>query len=232
MQWLSDFIYQIVTLFLFVISFSFALYFLSEKDQNKMLWCGFAAWVFVGAALAIYLSNKILIEPQVSGLLKPSDEPFPALQSSVPEGALLINFGGNFCFSKKSLFPVLNISGEDLLTITRSAEGIALNVRIYSPDGRIVAMVERNEFTINPNNYFKKKRPDKSTLIVYDQTGEEAINAHLSNRAYMIVTGKFWKPGYGMITVTSTGIHTPDGRVYCNAFADGDAATGAVFFFR
>jgi len=33
MQWLSDLLYQWITVFLFAIAFGFTLYFLSEKDQ-------------------------------------------------------------------------------------------------------------------------------------------------------------------------------------------------------
>jgi len=147
------------------------------------------------------------------GLLIPGDEPPPVLDAIIPKDALVVNFGSNFAFSEQSSFVVCNIADEDILTMSRSTEGIALNARIYSADGRIVAEIEGNEFTINPNNYFRKKRPDKSTLIVYDQTGEEAINVHFSNRAYVIITGKFYKLGYGTITVTSSGIHTPDGGI-------------------
>jgi hypothetical protein len=163
------------------------------------------------------------------GLLIPSDEPVPVLDASVPKDALVVNFGSNFAFSKQSSFVVCNIAGEDILTVTRSAEGIALDARIYSADGRIVAAIEKNEFTINPNNYFKKKLPDKSSFIVYDQTGEEAINVHFSNRTYVIVTGKFYKPGYGMLTVTSSGIHTPEGIVIQGGYVGENVPAEFIF---
>ena len=57
MQWFSDFLYQWITLFLFAVALCFMAYFLAEKDQTKMLWCGFAAWVLMGAALAIFLNT-------------------------------------------------------------------------------------------------------------------------------------------------------------------------------
>ncbi len=213
MQWLSEFIYQIVTVFLFVISLSFMLYFLSEKDQNKMLWFGFAAWVFMGAALAVYLNTKVLIEPPLSGVLKPSNESNPMLEIPVPQNALLINFGSNFAFSTQSSFVAVRIANDDVLTVSRSREGISLNAHVYSADGRIVAGIENNEFTINPNNYFKKKRPDKSTFIVYNQSGEEALNVRFANPRYMLVTGTFHLPKYGTLTATNDGIRTPGGGI-------------------
>jgi hypothetical protein len=126
---------------------------------------------------------------------------------------------------------VLNFGGENALTVRRSNEGIALDARVYSADGRIVAEIQGNEFTINPNNYFKKKRSDKSTLIVYNQTGEEAISVRFCNLAYMIVTGTFHKPGHGTLTVSSTGNHLPSGGLSKNNFAGQLPEGKAAFSF-
>jgi hypothetical protein len=227
MQWFSDFLYQCLTLFLFVVALAFTMYFLSERDQAKMLWCGFAAWVFVGAAIAVFLNNEVLIEPRFSGTLRPSNDPIPTLRLTIPNNALVVNLGSNFAYSTKPSFLVLRFAGEDALAVNRSEEGISLSARIHSPDGRIVAEIQGNEFTINPNNYFKKKRPDKSTLIVYNQAGEEAINVRFAGAQYMTITGTFHKPGHATISVTPIGIRWGSGNVTSGNICG--ECTGAAF---
>lgn len=209
MQWLSDFLFQAITAFLFVVALGFFWYFLAEKDQTKMLWSAFAAWVFMGAALAILLSTRVLVEPEFSGLLRPSDEPTPTLRIPIPPNALLVNLGGNYAFSTRPAHVVLRLAGEDVLSVERINGCIALNSRVYGPDGRVVAVIEKNKFTVNPNNFFKIGRPNRFTFIVHNQRGEEAMNVRFANPGHMVVTGTFHKPGYGVLTVTPSGIRSP-----------------------
>ena len=54
-----------------------------------------------------------------------------------------------------------------------------------------MGVIEDNEFTINQNNYFKRKRPDKTTLVVYDQSNAEVLHVRYLNRSAVRVTGVF-----------------------------------------
>lgn len=144
--------------------------------------------------------------PVLSGMLEPANQKQPVLRITVPDGALVVEFGGNLAYSTASSLVAVKFGGENLVSLIRRDGKIAVNARVYSADGRIVADIENNEFTVNPNNYFKIKHPDKSTLIIYNQLGEEAMNVVFVSPAYLILNGVFYKPGRGTIKATKDGI--------------------------
>ena len=189
-----EFFYQVLTVLMFAVFLALTMYFLSEKDQGKMLLFGFLAWTSVGAAFAVFLNSKVLVEPQLTGTLRPSSEPSPILPRPLPENALAVNFGSVIAYTTNRSAVLLQISQENVLSINRSDDGIEISARIRSADGKLIAEIEHNDFTINPNNYFKKRRPNKSVLIIFDQAGAEVLNVRFANRQYMVVTGRFARP--------------------------------------
>ncbi|MBU6481161.1 MAG: hypothetical protein KGS09_11525, partial [Nitrospirae bacterium] len=67
-------------------------------------------------------------------------------------------------------------------TMDKHQDGsLAMSVELRSNDGKIIVRVERGEFTINPNNYFKKYRKDRSSLEVIDQNGKSILNLRFFN---------------------------------------------------
>lgn len=82
----------------------------------------------------------------------------------------------------------------DLLSINKTPDGLAVSAKIFSADEKIVAELEDNEFHINPNNYFKIKRPDSSTLVVYDQKADIVLNVRFLNPHAIRVSGVFRAP--------------------------------------
>jgi len=234
MQWLSDFLYQWITIFLFAIAIGFMFYFLSERDQAKMLWCGFLAWTFMGAALALYLNAKVLIEPQFSGILRPANEPSPPLPSfppqfNIPENALWLFFGGMTAFTAYDFCRVLNVSGEDLISMRRDASGILVTAKVFSVDGRIVAEIQDNEFHLNPNNFFRRERPNKSELIVFDQQNAKVLDVKFLNSHAIKILGRFpTKRGLLIATDGSTRLGKSD---FSGNFAGNGAPGGSVFRF-
>jgi hypothetical protein len=198
MDWVGDFLYQIVAIFLFAVAFGIAMYFLSEKDQSKFLVSAFSAWLFMGAAIAIYLNNRVLIEPETGGLLTPARDPNPAAPSScgdAPSGAIRLYFGSSgLAFTTGQSSTIVAFDGDPVLQIKRQAEGISVNAKIFSQDKRIVAEIKNNRFTLNPNNYFRRERPDKHTLVVIDQEDREVLRIRYVNRLSVKLTGVFFYP--------------------------------------
>jgi hypothetical protein len=78
--------------------------------------------------------------------------------------------------------------------VSKTGDGLAVSAKVFSQDSRIVAEVVDNEFHINPNNFFRRERPDKHTLIVYDQQGREALNIRFLNPSSVRVSGIFFHP--------------------------------------
>lgn len=152
------------------------------------------------------------VQPQTTGFLSPANDPMvqaPAwLTIPIPDNALRMYLGEGCAYTTRDSIVILRIAGKDLLTMKRSAAGILMGAKVFSKDERIVAEIEDNEFTVNPNNYFKIKHPDASTLVVYDQYDDEALNVRYANSHMLRVTGRFYSPR-GLIQITPAGLVIP-----------------------
>jgi hypothetical protein len=130
-------------------------------------------------------SVKELHEQQeFSGLLSPADDPTPdnaCRNIRKSADAMLILLGNSASLNPWFPHSVITAKGEDILTLNKKDNEIAVSVKIFGRDGRIVAEIRDNEFSINPNNYFRKERPDKSTLIVYDQEDRKVLDVRFLN---------------------------------------------------
>jgi hypothetical protein len=108
-------------------------------------------------------------ETEYHGFLLPAAEPMPPNPcGEIPGTALAIFLGRSAAYSSASPHVVIRIRGEEVLSFERAHGEIAINARVFSRNGRIVAEIRRNEFFINPNNYFRRERPDSPSLIVFD----------------------------------------------------------------
>lgn len=130
--------------------------------------------------------NEIHEQQELSGLLLPASEPTPDNVCShgpfpIPGDALLILLGNSASFNSQFPHTIIRIKGEDVLTLSKKGGEIGVNVKIFGKDGRIIAEIKDNEFSINPNNYFRKGRPDKSTLVIYDQEDKRVLDVRFVN---------------------------------------------------
>jgi hypothetical protein len=208
--WLSDFAYQILSIFLFAIALAVAAYFLTERRQTEFLISAFLAWTCMGAAICVYLNSRVLIEPETGGMLVPARMPNPPVPASchapIPDNALRVYLGDSLGYFVGPKITVVNIAGQPLLSIEKKDKGMSINARIYSRDKRIVAEIRDNQFQINPNNYFHRERPNKHTLVVYDQEGEEVLNVDYLNPSAVQITGRFFYPNKAPVMIGATSI--------------------------
>jgi hypothetical protein len=78
--------------------------------------------------------------------------------------------------------------------------------------GKIVAAIENNTFVINDKTAFWPKRPDKHTLIVSDQSGEEILNVRYLNKNAFMYKGRVRSPdGKFSVEVTKDEIRHKSG---------------------
>lgn len=85
---------------------------------------------------------------------------------------------------------------EHVLDLDRDSDGaLVLIADVKDSNGNLIVRLDKNEFRVNPNNYFDYKRPDRSTLIVSDQKGNVVINARYMNDRSLRVTGLFHSLG-------------------------------------
>ena len=154
--------------------------------------------------------STINIGPKLSGVLLPdANGKRPVFRFPIPDDELVARVGGSTMHSKGKSFVAVRWADEDVVTVHSTGDGLTISARVYSADGRIVADIENNEFTVNPNNYFKIKRPDRSTLVVYNQTDEECLNVKYVATRYLTITGIFYKPGRGKLVMTPEGMILP-----------------------
>jgi len=137
-------------------------------------------------------------ETEIQGFLIPANDPrplpppncFPPSQDSVA-----LFFGKNvvaYAMDMPSM-PALKIRGETLLSFRKTSEGIKISAKIFNKDG-IIAELSDNKFIINLNNYFRRERPDKHTLIVYDTWGKQALFVRYLNSKTIKILGRFFYP--------------------------------------
>jgi hypothetical protein len=143
-------------------------------------------------------------ETEFSGLLEPANDPTPPLPRNCKKespNAIGIFYGNSVAFTSQNQIAIVQIAGEQLLRVERTSGGLSINAQIFSEDGRIVATIENNEFSINPNNYFRRVRPDRSTLLVYDQHNLQVLNIRYLNSNWIQVLGVFRLANHMPVTI-------------------------------
>jgi hypothetical protein len=145
-------------------------------------------------------------ETEYHGLLQPADEPMPNNPCrKIPGNALAIFLGRCAAYSSASPHAVIRIRGEAVLSFERVHGEIAINAKVFSRDGRIVAEIRRNEFFINPNNYFRRERPDSHSLIVFDQENRRVLDVRFINPRAVRFLGIFNHPDHEVVISETIG---------------------------
>jgi hypothetical protein len=205
-------------------------------SQNRVL----AIWfLFLPSSLALVVASclqwHLLIIPaaaeseagsetSTSGLLTPANDPTPQNPcGNIPADAMLVLLGNSGSWGTRFPQTIIKIHDTPMLTMDEIAGQVAISGKFYSADGRIVAQLDNNEFSINPNNYFRKKRPDKHSLIIWDQTGTEVLNVRFVNPNTIKVLGTIRHPLATVLISEKEGL-------FSNTICTGQAG-GAHFAF-
>ncbi|MDN3278775.1 hypothetical protein QWJ07_31250 [Frankia sp. RB7] len=96
-------------------------------------------------------------------------------------------------FSKKAggRRPLLTVGSCTLMYAEFIDDEFMFSADIYDSDRELVARIERNEFDLIPGKYAYRKRPDRSTLNVFDKRGKLLLSVRRPNRDMVSVTGDF-----------------------------------------
>ena len=163
-------------------------------------------------------------EDKLEGLLVPSNDPNPPIskedENQISKAAMRIYFGDSLGVCEGDEFALIRISGKDVLTVRKSRHGILVDSIVSSRDGRIVAQIKDNRFFINPNNYFRRERPDRHTLVVYDQCGGAVLNVRLLNPHAIKILGTWHFQNHTPLIIRETSLQF-DGLHLSRAFLKG-----------
>lgn len=152
-----------------------------------------AAIVFMLVLSGVFANNKRekKILKELHGVLLPDHD--PDLEGPCkPEGnQLAIRIGSNSVTTDSFPLTVIKAGGIPVLTMDRLPDGrISTTLDVRDQDGKIIVRLDKEGFVVNPNNYLSVRRPDKSSLEVIDQYGNEALKARYRNRRFFDITAR------------------------------------------
>jgi hypothetical protein len=165
---------------------------------------GISAVVAIMACVAIYLTAPLEPpeETEIHGWLQPANEPIPKenacirsgdVQAARPNGLLFSLGRSGMWFPRKSggKRPLLTVGACALISAEFEDGAMLFNADIYDLNHELIARIERNEFHLVPGKLSFQKRPDRSTLQVYDKEGKLLLSVHFGNKDWVQVAGTF-----------------------------------------
>lgn len=145
--------------------------------------------------------------PRLSGWLIPASKSFPDSGCPKPKASeLALYMGTSVYLVDKFPATVISVAGVARLLLEKGPKGIGVTTDIFDdsiPRPKIIASIERNQITVNPNNFFKLDwSDDGSQLRVIDQYKDEVLNIHYLNKNAISLTAILRYPGVsGPITI-------------------------------
>ena len=141
-----------------------------------------------------------------SGDLIAGNDPMPSNPCREPiiptPSAVVVFYGKSAAWADRFPFAAIKIHGETILAFHKRDDGVAIDAIVKGSDGRLIAKISKNAYVVNRNNTLRMIRPDRSTLIVEDERGRQALNVrHLNRRAVKITGLLYYGPGLA-ITIT------------------------------
>jgi hypothetical protein len=232
--WIS---YGLALLTLFDVTLHFHVYKRSVTWMVLILvaWIGYVETRTWGATFQT--NQQAAQETETHGWLLPAKDPTPPngcsrILTVLPHDELVLLMGGaGVHTARNDKFTVLQVGGCSLLSMQRATEGIAFDADIFNEDGKLVAHIEKNEFNLSSGKYSYARRPDRSTLIVYDEQGQEALWVRYLNPTTVQIRGVFTCPmSQRSLRVTSDQI-IGGGMIIDRACATVEPMTIAAFVF-
>jgi hypothetical protein len=151
-------------------------------------------------ALVLSLQWLGTLEIQLSTRLFPGDFPTPQLPiagTQIPEKALKVFLGSNVAWATRMPHTILMMGGETMIQIDKDKsrnELVISALKIFDDRNNIIARVDAEDgFWVETST--RKKRPDKSTLVVYDHSDTEVLRIVFMNLNTLYVTGIFRHAG-------------------------------------
>jgi hypothetical protein len=162
------------------------------------------------------------------GKLYPANESSPPVPPNCKQTGdkLAIYAGKMLVLVPFRIMPVNLIHARDqlVLRLDRNADtSLVLSGVIRDATGKVIIQFDGDGFTVNPNNYLKFKRTDRSTLVVVDQLGNETINVKYVNLNTLLLKLHFYFSG--QLMEFKDGMH-PVGE------SSGIVATGGCMTFE
>jgi len=179
---------------------------LESKDSNivRFVACGFIGVIaIVGLVESLRWTERKAVDfSKNEGVLIPAGLPNPRFLCPPPDGALKVILGGSLAWATRFPHIVIAMSDQQMLTIDRDESTGTLRVvtlRMLNDRNEIIARIDEDGFWVR--NDIRKKRPNRSTLVVYDQTDTEVLYIEMLNSETVSILGQFRHPKTGPIII-------------------------------
>ncbi len=188
-----------ITLTQIALLVSFLVFLFALRSFSAAVIVGFGAIFFGSVVLLGFWFRPDLIEIDLTkyeGVLQPADDATPTIPNGcgVPDKALIIFFGSNV--SINTVFPhiVLEMMKEPMLVLDKDAnENLKISLlKVFDDRDEIIARIDEDGFWVQST--LRKKRPDKSTLVVYDHSDVEVLRLRYLNPRAVSIQGVFRHP--------------------------------------
>ena len=151
----------------------------------------------------------------------------------VPDGALSILIGSNLSWSTRFPHTVLEMGDEQMLVVDKDDKrNLKVSVlRIFDDRDDIIARIDNDGFWVQ--NTLRKKRPDPSTLIVYDHNDIQVLKLQYLNEKAISIQGTFRhakiRPSYLIVTSDAVIQMPNNNRIMSSCFGEmaADISLGA-----
>jgi hypothetical protein len=159
-----------------------------------------------------FLEQLAQITRPNTGLLIPGTKPTPDDAKGLPADVEFVILMGADCLCYAKAFPhiVINQRGEDMMVVGKDGDNFWLNAKMFSSDGRIIAEITRNMFTINERNCFRIERSTHK-LVVFNEEARPIIDLELLNKTCASLSGHFYLR-HGASVKIGDGFHFERGR--------------------
>jgi hypothetical protein len=198
--------------------------FLENKKVDHKGGSSYKAWKYsiplVLLAFSAYLVSVIRTQQvmqelsELHGVLMPADDPLPSEPQCAKQHPddLTIIFGTGLAVHAKTL-PLNAVALYDrktqmvkpLIRMDKNAAGnVALTSEIRDRDNKLIARVTPDDFTVSQNKIFRTyhERPDKSTLVVQDEFGDEVLRVrYLNTHAIKMEGVLYYAAGEGPVII-------------------------------
>jgi hypothetical protein len=187
------------------------------------------AWRYIMLVLVVALFSGLSfrahtksVERELSllhGRLLPSDEQTPAnacdnLGVSNGNGILILM---GFAASYVDQFPhtVVDVDEQPRLVVNRNPDQtVTISLDIFGADGKVIAELDKDGFTVREHSYFKFIRNDRSSMKIIDEYNTEVLNVRYVNPKAIWINALLRYPGSNPVV-----LHGSAGGGICTAHA-------------
>jgi hypothetical protein len=177
--------------------------------------------------LALLTKEQELFQAQqeltqfLNGKLLPGNDPMPITQctSIAKPHDVVVSLGTHGNTSLINNFPhtLVAIDMKPVVTVDRTQTGLlVLSVEMRDSENRIIARLDRNGFIVNNRYTLYMLRPDKSSILLENEYGEDILKTRFMNPQSFSITGIIYYKG------KSIALDPPNITNLCSGYSDID----------